>query len=362
MEKIAREQNQYYLIGFTPADSEEGSCHTLHLKLDKGGTNVRSRSGYCNVHQVDVLAGKPAETELESIAAGQAKGNLGSPLQMPFFYTSPNVARVNLAMELPSEAFKFTKVKGKLHSEMNLLGMAYRKDNSVGAKFSDTLKFDFDNNIQVEEFHKKPFHYESQFEVASGDYNMKVVFSAGGENFGKIEKPLVVDPFDGKQFSMSALAFSTEMIQIQAGDDSGLDAVLIEDKVPLVAKLPTESFQIVPSADYHFAASDRVVVYMEIYDAALADEKAPDVGFSVKLVDQKTGEQKLNSGNVSLKNFQRPGSTSVPAIFNVPVKDLPPGAYHAEVTTLDTAGKTATRTADFTLDPPKVLGLGWDKK
>ena len=58
----------------------------------------------------------------------------------------------------------------------------------------------------MEEFAKKPVHYESQFDIASGQYNFKVVFSAGGENFGKIEKPLVIEPFDGKQFAVSALA------------------------------------------------------------------------------------------------------------------------------------------------------------
>jgi hypothetical protein len=29
MEKIAREQDQYYILGYSPADSAEGSCHTL---------------------------------------------------------------------------------------------------------------------------------------------------------------------------------------------------------------------------------------------------------------------------------------------------------------------------------------------
>ena len=73
------------------------------MKVDKGGSSIRSRSGYCNVRQVDVLAGKPAETELEAIAVGVSAGKLGAPLQLPFFYASPNVARVNVAMEIPSK-------------------------------------------------------------------------------------------------------------------------------------------------------------------------------------------------------------------------------------------------------------------
>jgi hypothetical protein len=256
MEKIAREQDQYYVLGYTPAESAEGSCHTLRVKVDRGGESVRSRSGYCNVHQVDLLAGKPAETELEAIAVGASAGKLGAPLQLPFFYSAPNVARVNVAMEIPSQGFKFDKVKGKLHAEMNVLGIAYRPDNTVAAKFSDTMKFDYENKVQVEEFARNPVHYESQFDIASGQYNFRVVFSAGGENFGKIEKPLVIEPYDGKKFALSSMALG----QYRAMDEgtSGLDSVLIEDRVPLTVKgAGSQTFQLIPAGQYSFKPTEQ---------------------------------------------------------------------------------------------------------
>ena len=69
LQKIAAEQNEYYLLGFAPSDSAEGSCHTLKVKVERGGTNVRARSGYCNVKPTDALAGKPIEKELEAHAS-----------------------------------------------------------------------------------------------------------------------------------------------------------------------------------------------------------------------------------------------------------------------------------------------------
>jgi len=65
MERIAKEQNEYYIIGYTPPDSRDGSCHTIKVKVDRGGTIVRSRTGYCNIKPLDFLAGKPIERELE---------------------------------------------------------------------------------------------------------------------------------------------------------------------------------------------------------------------------------------------------------------------------------------------------------
>jgi VWFA-related protein len=355
MEKIAREQDQYYIIGYSPAESPEGSCHTLKVKVDKGGESVRSRSGYCNVRQVDVLAGKPAETELEALAVGVSAGKLGAPLQLPFFYASPNVARVNVAMEIPSQGFKFEKVKGKQHTEMNVLGIAYRADNTVAAKFSDTLKFDYDNKVEVEEFAKKPVHYESQFDIASGQYTFKVVFSAGGENFGKIEKPLVIEPYDGKQFAVSGMALGE--LHPLAHDES-MDAVLIEDKVPLVAL----GVQTIPTGQYTFKNTDSPGIYLEAYEPGLVDENPPKLMMALKITDRKSGEQKVASGTMEIgANYIHKGNPMVPIVLKLPVKDLPAGAYRLDIAVGDSTGKQMSRSADFEVAAAGPA-VGWDKE
>jgi hypothetical protein len=323
--------------------------------VDKGGTSVRSRSGYCNVRQVDVLAGKPAETEMEAIAVGVSAGKLAAPLQLPFFYSSPNVARVNVAMEIPSEGFKFEKVKGKLHSEMNILGIAYRPDNSVAAKFSDTMKFDYDSKVQVDEFAKRPVHYESQFDIASGQYNFRVVFSAGGENFGKIEKPLVIEPYDGKQFAVSGMSLGELRRQ---ETDAGMDAVLIEDKVPLVAV----GVQEIPSGQYNFQPTDPVGMYLEIYEPLMTQETPPKLMMAIKITDRKSGEAKVASGTMEIgAQYIHKGNSVVPVILKMPVKDLPPGSYHLDVACGDSTGKEVHRSADFEMTAVTGPAVGWGK-
>ena len=46
-------------------------------------------------------------------------------------------------MEIAADALKFETQKGKLHAEINLLGIAYTGDGGVAARFSDALKFRF---------------------------------------------------------------------------------------------------------------------------------------------------------------------------------------------------------------------------
>jgi VWFA-related protein len=346
LDKIAKEQNQYYILGYTPSESDEGSCHSLKVKVDHGA-NVRARTGYCNVKAVDYLAGKSSEKDLENRVAGAAPGTVNASLQAPFFYTSPNVARVNVAMEIPSDSLKFQKEKGsKMHSEMNVLGVAYKSDGTVAAKFSDTVKFDLEKK-ELESFHEQPVHYEKQFEIASGQYNLKVAFNAGGEQFGKLESPLKIDAYSAGQFSMSSLTLSKEIHPVSELN-SGLDAALLEDQVPLIIG----NAQIIPAGTSRFSKTDKaLVLYGEIYEPKLigADaQKPPAVAIQMKVLDRKTSEVKVDTGMMRLPI--KIDNAAVPFALKIPPEKLTAGAYRIEVKAFDSLNQTYTRTIDFDWD------------
>ena len=345
LNQIASEQNEFYLLGYTPPESEEGSCHTLRVKVDRGGTTVRSRSGYCNVKPVDLLAGKPAEKDLETRAAAAQTGTIAASMAAPFFFTSPNTARVNVAIDIPTESINLEKVKGKMHSEINFLGIAYAPDGSVAARFSDSVKLDLEKK-EVKDFKKVALHYENQFDIASGKYTLKVVFSSGGEAFGKLEAPLAIDPYDGKQFTLSAVAFSKEMHPV-SDMGMGLDAALLEGRTPLVAS----GMQITPSGSNRFKKAEMTVMYVEIYDPHLLDATPPQVGMQVRVLDRKTGEQKQDTGVFRVEKQIQQGSPIVSLGLKLPVEGLTPGSYRAELKAVDSLGNTSVaRLADFELE------------
>ena len=345
LERIGKEQNEYYILAYTPPESTEGSCHTLRVKVDRGGTAVRARSGYCNVKPVDLLAGKPAERDLENRATGSQPGTVTASMQAPFFYTSPNVARVDVAIEIPPESLKFEKVKGKLHSEVNVLGIAYKPDGAVAARFSDTVKLDLDGAKELATFKQKPLHYENQFDVASGQYTFKVVFSSGGESFGKLEQPLVVDSNDGTQFGLSALALSREVHRVSELE-TALDTELLEGRAPLVAS----GLQFTPTGAYRFKTTEPATMYLEIYEPLLVGANPPQVGVQLRLLERKTGVQKLDTGVIEVATFIHAGNPVIPVGLKLPVSTLVAGSYRAELTALDSAGKSVVRSADFDVE------------
>jgi hypothetical protein len=346
LEKIGREQNEYYVLGYAPTDSPEGSCHTLKVKVERSGTTVRARSGYCNARPKDLLAGDPSEKELETRASASQAGTVSASMQVPFFYTGPSTARVDVAMEIAPDAVKFEKTKGKFHSTVNVLGIAYRQDGSVGARFSDAIKLDLQNKKELETFKERPIYYENQFEVAPGTYNLKVVFSTGGEGFGKVETPLTIDPYDGKQFGLSAMALSKEVHRL-ADVTTGLDAELLEGKTPLV----TQGMQVTPSGSNRFKKTDISAVYAEVYEPLLTGPNPPIVAVQLRVLDRKSGEQKQDSGLINVGGSARKDNAMIPVGLKLQVDSLTAGAYRAELKAVDSVGHASpVRLADFDVE------------
>jgi hypothetical protein len=293
-----------------------------------------------------LLAGSTTEKDLESRGAGEMQGNVSASMRAPYFYTAPNVARVHLAMEIPSNALEFQKRSGKEHAAVNVLGIAYNPEGSIAARFSDTINLDFDGKKELEEFRKKPLHYENQFEIASGTYKLRVVFSSGDKSFGKAETLLNVRPYDGKKISLSAIALSNSMAKL-SDLDTALDAQLLEDRKPLIVR----GMQILPSATDHFQKSDIAVVYIEVYDPAVAGDKPPDLGLEYRIIDKKTGAQKLDVSVTNTKELMKPGNPVVPIGLKIPLDTLAPGTYRVDLRALDSAGNgTDFQAAEFDLE------------
>jgi VWFA-related protein len=343
LSKIAHEQDEYYLLGYAPQGDLDGACHTLRVKLDHGGMNIRSRTGYCNAKSKDMLVGKPIEKDLEArSAAPPAASAMGGSLEAPFVYTSPNEARVNVAMEIPAASVEFSKEKGKYHADINVLGIAYRPDGSVGARFSDEVTLDLDKDAW-KHFSDKPLRYDNQFQIASGKYRLTIVLSAGGQNFEKYEAPLAIDPYDGKTFTLSGIALSNN-VQPAAGLGGALEADLLADRTPYLIK----NMEVVPSGSNHFKRTDSVALYAQVYDPALTGATPPAVRVSFNIVNTKTGEAVLGAHNIDPSGFADKGSPVMPVGLKVPVDQLPPGSYRLDMQASDTAGfKTAIRTVQF---------------
>jgi hypothetical protein len=332
LQRIAAEEDAYYLLSYTPPESKEGKCHTLRVKVDRGGTKIRARNSYCTSKPQDLLAGTIAGQDLEKRAAAAELGNMTALVALPYFYTAPNVARVHVAMEMAPGAVKFENQKGKLHAEINLLGIASAPDGSVQARFSDTLKFDFDNEAQIREWRTKPIHYEKEFRIAPGPYSFTLA-----SDLGKTTMPLLVDSWTPGKLALSSIVLSRET---HPAADLGLGTLTVS-RTPLVA----EGTQVVPSGSTQFRRAEAGWFYFEVYDS-----DPSSVRIRVRVLDKSTGQSRWDSGTTTLPIPADGGKPSLSASSRLPFDLLTAGSYQLEITASDSTGAMAARTTNFELE------------
>jgi VWFA-related protein len=338
--KIANEQNEYYLLGYAPLDAPDGSCHTLKVRVEHG-LQVRARTGYCTAKPSDILAGKPIEKDLEAHASGSAASAMSGSIEAPFFYTSPNEARVNVSLEIPSSSVGFSKEKGKYRADVNILGIAYRPDGSVGARFSDQVTLDLEKDAW-KQFTASPMRYQNQFEVAPGKYRLDVVLSAGGQNFGKYETTLDIDPYNGRTFTLSGLALSDHIER--AGLGEAVQAALLQDQTPLI----TKDVEIVPSGSNRFKKTELVALYAQVYDPSLAGPNPPAVRVAFRVVDTKTNHEVIPTEAIDASEFVEKGNPVVPLGLKLPIANLPSGSYRLDMQAYDMSGTLSkVRSVEF---------------
>lgn len=349
LNKVGKEESQYYQLGYLPNEPKPGTCHAIKVAVDRSGANVRARSSYCDEKLPEIQLGTPTERDLEARLNGNATSNIPATALAPFFYVAPNTARVDLALEIPGAAMKFTKDKGKFAAALSILGIAYFPDGGVAARFSDTAKVVLDDQQQVDEFTSRPYRFEKQFEMASGQFSLKLAFSSGGASFGRVEKALVIDAWEPSKFLLSGLALSqTTRPAAPAGLSGEVD--LLGDQVPLVAN----AVQFIPAGTNRLRKSEKTFIYAEIYEPALAgpDRKGdPGLGVQLSLLDAKTGAIVKRTGVRGVKPEALAGTPAVPLGMSLPVDELAPGSYTAQIDAQDAAGNHALRRVAFELEP-----------
>ena len=345
LKKVAKEMDQYYNLGYIPPNQvHDGSYHKLKVKVERKGAEVRYRGGYFDTKSPDLLRGTPEGKVLEARIDSPQAGEIPVSVSTPYFYVEPGVARVNLAMSVPGTAVDFEKRKGVFHSDVHVLGIAYRSNGSVAARFSDTVKLDYQKK-EVKDLGEHSFDYQNTFKIVPGSYTLKLVLSAGGEKFGKYEVPFDVQPFTGASLSLAGPALGEKFVptsQLAAN----MDAALMEDRTPLMFK----DMELVPSTSYRFAQKSAPMVYVEVYEPALKGENVPRVGLLFDIVDRKTSKAAYSSNTILINDFIQPGNPLIPFGFKLPIEQLQAGDYRVEIKARDGGGNVSTiRSADFSI-------------
>ena len=281
----------------------------------------------------------PLERELVNLANSPQGGNTKASASVPFFYDASGAARVDLAIEIPSPTLNPTEVNGKLHAEIDVLGLAYKSEGGVAAQFSETVSFSFDNRQQFDAFLDHPLRYQHQFEVAPGNYRFRLIFRTAKDRFGVVETPLAIGPFDPGRLRLSAIALSRD---VQPISQEAAQEETEAGRKPLIFR----GSRITVSGSDLFLKTGVAEAYFEIYQPSASDAEPVQLTMHLRLLDAQS-EEKWDSGDVDLSALAKSGNPMIPVALKLPVATLPPGTYRAELSVKDSAGNHAARSVQF---------------
>jgi hypothetical protein len=117
--------------------------------------------------------------------------------------------------------------------------------------------------------------------------------------------------------------------------------------VPLVSK----GIEVTPAGDTRWKTSEPLIPYFEVYEPLLVGAPATVVEAHLRIVEASTGAVKKDFAPVNAGPYERAGSSVIPITRQLPLDQLPKGAYRLEVQATDSAGRsTAWRAADFKVE------------
>ncbi|HEX3748585.1 MAG TPA: hypothetical protein VHW09_31875 [Bryobacteraceae bacterium] len=340
LDPLTREENETYRLAIVPHVTGEGTCHDLKVTVDRPDAKVFGRNLFCNVAEpaTTAVVVQPRDAGLDTLAASDKTGQTAASASVPYFYEPNGVARVNMALDIPSPVLDPTDWNGKVHAEMNVLGVAYAAGSGeVAARFTHKMTFDFETRAQFDNFLRKPLHCEQQFEIVPGDYQFKVVFQSAKDRFGAVETPLAIQPFAKTQLSLSAIALSRDVQPITSEDE---EAAADAGEAPLTFR----GNRIAVSGSDVLPKGGAPEAYFEIYTPV--ETAAARLSMRLRVLDAG-GQERWTSGDVDLSSLVKIGSHVIPVALRLPLAGLPPGAYRGELTVKDSAGGQAVREITF---------------
>jgi hypothetical protein len=157
------------------------------------------------------------------------------------------------------------------------------------------------------------------------------------QTFGTAEAPLAIEPWNGRDLAVSAIALGAEdfpMTDVAAG----LENSLIDGP----RRLAANGREMFPMGNAEFRAGTNGFLYFEVYAA-----DAPKV--QLQILDRASRKVIKDSGAIAPKGWLQ-NRYSVPIALNLPTSTLAPGTYTLELRVMPSNNAdTTVRRANFSV-------------
>src|SRR6266446_1078144 len=323
LERIDTEIRSRYTLAYHSTDPNfDGGFRKVKIEVHKPDTNVLARAGYYAIPPSQIIPFSPDDRKLLANFAGmQAHPTLPLSLELNSFRSREGFYIVPLSFEISPAAVQFDHKGDKERLQLEVLGVVRAEGED---KILSRLGGNFDVNLtslQYESILNDKIFYRQDMQLYSGNYTVDLI---------------VRDRLSGK-----VAARQEKLVLPDAGSDFwATEAVLSRHAEPQKQTarngdvLSEGNVQIRPSPSREFHATDNLIIFFKLYNAAVGRETGkPLVRVTVTL---------MNDGKPAMRPFdyQLTESAIEPVLHltfakYVRLAGLPAGKYSAVIESRD---------------------------
>src|ERR1043166_4612238 len=258
-----------------------------------------------------------------------------------FLKVTSDTVLVPVTVQVPNTQLSFQAKDGVHSATLNVFGRVSTLTGRVVQTFEEAVAKDFPDSL-FQQSVKLQSIYQKAIPLRPGLYRLDLVIKdVQSGNVGVVNSRLQVPRYEDEKLEASSLILADQIEHVPAKQIGAGQFVLGSSKVR-------------PRLEGDFTTADKLGIYLQVYNLKPDDKThRSDATFqyTVKKGDQQVMQFKESSGDMKQTGDQ------VTIERLLPLATLAPGKYTLEVTATDSlANKTVSRSADFTVKLPTVIG------
>jgi GWxTD domain-containing protein len=286
---------------------------------------------------------KPPEVkykDLEAIVTARiVRDQMHFSWRTDFMKVTNDTVLVPVTVQVPNNQLSFDSKDGVHSATLNVFGRVSSLTGRVVQTFEDPVSRDFPDSLFQQSI-KLQSIYQKAIPLRPGLYRLDIVIKdVKSGNVGVVNTRLQVPRFEDDKLETSSLIVA---------DGAKLEHV--PSKQIGTGQFVLGSTKVVPRLDADFATTEKLGIYMQVYNLK-ADDKTHKSNATFVYTVKKGDQQVMQFKETSEEMKQTGEQVTIERLL--PLATLTPGKYSLQIVATDsTSNKTITKTADFSIKAP----------
>jgi len=329
----------YYVLGYYSSDERRnGQFRRVEVKLVPAvEAKLDYRAGYFADKDFRAFNSYDRERQLQdALTLGDPITGLPIALEVDYFRLDKERYFVPVAVKIPGSQAPVARKGGADTTRFDFIGEVRTAKGAIAATVRDEIKI----QLRDENAGKLPSRnlvYDTGFVLNPGAYKIRMLVRENTTGkMGTFEARFnIPDLASLKDAVRLSSAVWSNQRQAVSGTVGIAGSKLKRQEVhPLVRN----GQKLIPSVTRVFLPGQSLIVYAEVYDPALnVDTDRPVVAATLSLYRNR--RKVFESRPVHIDQLLATRSKTVPITVEVPLRNLPPGAYTGQLTVVDQVGR-----------------------